>query len=199
MGSTAFSVSASPPTMNMSSPFFAPQSPPVTGASRKRTLRSAQAEAIFLASEGDTVLESMYVQPGFSPARAPESLSSVPQSTLSSAGGSLTMVISTSEAAATSFGDVARIAPIATNSFAREIVRFQTVKEWPAFSRFIPIGWPIKPRPIKPTFALELVADSTELSYRTCRESDVQVDCTGLARNAGTHLLAYLRLISSGI
>src|SRR6266852_1326205 len=32
MGSASFSVAASPPIMKTSSPFFAPQSPPVTGA-----------------------------------------------------------------------------------------------------------------------------------------------------------------------
>src|SRR5258707_2548022 len=119
MGSTAFSVSASPPTMKISSPFFAPQSPPVTGASRKRTLRSAQAVAIFLARAGETVLESMYVLPGFSPASAPESLPVVPQRTLSSAGGSLTKRVQTSEAAATSLGDIASVAPLASHSLAR--------------------------------------------------------------------------------
>src|SRR5260221_6079499 len=113
--------------MKISSPFFAPQAPPVTGASRKRTLRSAQAEAIFLARAGETVLESMYVLPGFSPASAPESLPVVPQRTLSSAGGSLTMVIRTSEAAPTSLGVITHVAPPGTDSFAREVVRFQTV------------------------------------------------------------------------
>src|SRR5258708_22533324 len=111
MGSTAFSVSASPPTMKTTSPFLAPQSPPVTGASRKRTLHSAQAEAIFLASAGDTVLESMYVLPGFRPASAPESLPFVPQRTPSSAGGSLTMVIRTFEDPATYLRHLANLAP----------------------------------------------------------------------------------------
>src|SRR5713226_3479572 len=113
--------------MKTNSPFFAPQSPPVTGASRKRTLRSAQAEAIFLASAGDTVLESMYVLPGFRLVNAPESLLFVPKRTPSNAGGSLTMVIRTSEDVATSFGETASVAPSATSSFARGAVRFQTV------------------------------------------------------------------------
>src|SRR5216683_6259455 len=43
MGSASFRVSASPPTMKISSPFLAPQSPPVTGASRKRTPRQIAA------------------------------------------------------------------------------------------------------------------------------------------------------------
>src|SRR4029077_8951517 len=180
MGSKAFTVSASPPTMKTNSPFFAPQSPPVTGASRKRTLRSAQAEAIFLASAGETVLESMYVLPGFRPASTPESLPFVPQSTASRAGGSLPMVIRTSDAAATSLGDVTSVAPSATSSFAREVVRFQTVRGNPAFNKFMPMGWPIKPRPIRPTFVLELAADSTRgLLYNVCLRSWDPVDCTG--------------------
>src|SRR6266481_5045225 len=106
--------------MKTNSPFFAPQSPPVTGASRKRTFRSAQAEAIFLASAGETVLESMYVLPGFIPDSAPESSPFVPQSTLSSAGGF---------AEGSRRGETASVAPSATSSFAREGVRFQTVRE----------------------------------------------------------------------
>src|SRR4029077_4207388 len=196
MGSTAFNVSASPPTMKTNSPFFAPQSPPVTGASRKGTLRSAQAEAIFLASAGDTVLESMYVLPGFIPASAPASLPLVPQSTPSSAGGSLTIVIRTCEAAATSFGDFASLAPSPTNSFARLAVRFQTVRGKPAFNKFVPIGWPIKPRASKPTFVFELAADSTRaLLCEVCREAGIRIDCTGLTKNAGTHLPANRWLI----
>src|SRR6266403_1818012 len=48
-----------PPTMKSNSPFLAPQSPPVTGASRKRAPRSAQAAAILRARAGEMVLESM--------------------------------------------------------------------------------------------------------------------------------------------
>src|SRR5260370_5244681 len=78
IGSTDFNVPASPPTIKISSPFFAPQSPPVTGASRKRTLRSVQAAAILRASAGETVLESMEGLPGLSPAHAPELVPSAP-------------------------------------------------------------------------------------------------------------------------
>src|ERR1700687_1513726 len=131
MGSAAFSVSASPPTMKINSPFFAPQSPPVTGASRKRTPRSAQAAAIFRASTGDTVLESIYVLPDFNPASAPASLPLSPHSTPSSAGGSLTIVSSTSQDAAASFGDPASAPPASTNSLARDAVRFHTVSGCP--------------------------------------------------------------------
>jgi hypothetical protein len=49
--------------MKTSSPFCAPQVPPVTGASRKSTPRSAQAAATFRARSGETVLESISVAP----------------------------------------------------------------------------------------------------------------------------------------
>src|SRR5947199_6056205 len=148
MGSTSLSAPASPPIMKSSSPFFAPQSPPVTGASRKCTPRSAQAAAILRASAGQTVLEAAYVLPRFSACKAPFEL----HKTSSSAGGSLTMVRRKSEAAATSCGDFASFAPAATSSSAREAVRFHTEREYPALMRFMPMGRPIKPSPINPIF-----------------------------------------------
>src|SRR5579859_1694183 len=99
--------------------------------------------------------------PGLSPASAPESFPSAPHNTLSSAGGSLTIVSRTSEAAAASFGEIASFAPKATSSSAREAVRFQIVSAWPALRRLAPMGCPIKPSPINPTLILELAADST--------------------------------------
>src|SRR6267378_2731577 len=82
-----------------------------------------------------------------------------PQRTSSRAGGSLTMVRRKSDAAATSSGDLASLAPAATSSSAREGVRFQTVSEWPAFRRFMPMGRPMRPRPMSPIF-LAAAADS---------------------------------------
>src|SRR2546425_7459705 len=75
-----------------------------------------------------------------------------PHKTSSRAGGSLTIVRRKSQAAATSCGDFASLAPAATSSSAREAVRFQTVRAKPALMRFIPIGRPIRPRPINPIF-----------------------------------------------
>src|SRR3982074_3595528 len=57
-----------------------------------------------------------------------------------------------SELAASSRGDCASFAPVATSSSARDAVRFQTVNGKPAFNKFIPMGLPISPRPISPTF-----------------------------------------------
>src|SRR6267143_2870528 len=92
-----------------------------------------------------------------------------PHNTSSSAGGSLTIVRIKSAALAASWGDFASFAPAATSSSAREAVRFQTVREWPALMRFMPMGRPIRPRPISPIF-LEAAADSKECLL----ESDVR-------------------------
>jgi hypothetical protein len=57
-----------------------------------------------------------------------------------------------SAAAAASRGVFASFAPAATRSDARDAVRFHTVTECPALSRFMLIGFPIRPSPIKPIF-----------------------------------------------
>src|SRR6266446_3964945 len=89
------------------------------------------------------------------PRRMPVMTPLLLQRTSSRAGGSLTMVISKSEAEATSPGDLASFAPAATSDSAREAVRFQTVSGKPALRRFRLMGEPMRPRPIKPTFGLE--------------------------------------------
>src|SRR2546423_8281073 len=86
-----------------------------------------------------------------------------PHKTSSSAGGSLTIVRRKSQAAATSCGDFASLAPAATSSSAREAVRFHTVREYPALMRFIPIGRPIRPSPINPIFFLLADDSKTDL------------------------------------
>src|SRR2546425_8516702 len=85
------------------------------------------------------------------PRRRPSSAPLAPQRISSSAGGSLTMVSSTSEDAAASRGEPATFAPCRARSSVLARVRFHTVSGNPAFSRFAPIGLPIKPSPINPT------------------------------------------------
>src|SRR4029077_19922841 len=132
---------------------------------RNFTPRSWQVAAILRTSTGETVLESMYVLPGLSAGSAAASLlPSAPQSTSSSAGGSLTIVISTSEAAATSRGDFASVAPAPTNSSARDAVRFHTVTACPALTKFRAIGRPMRPSPITPILAFEPPAESIDAS-----------------------------------
>src|SRR5215475_4134916 len=100
--------------------------------------------------------------PGFNAANAASAALTpplLPHSTSSSAGGSLTIVISTSASLAASFGDFASFAPAATNSSARDAVRFHTITACPAFTKFIAIGRPIRPSPINPIYAF--APDST--------------------------------------
>src|SRR6267143_935576 len=113
-----------------------------------------------------------------------------PQRTSSRAGGSLTMVRRKSEAAATSCGDLASLAPAARSSLAREAVRFQTVSEWPAFRRFIPMGRPMRPRPMSPIFLG--AADSKKTSSKAAGAKRAGIcpkrndDCNGFGeRNDG--------------
>src|ERR1700751_2569892 len=93
------------------------------------------------------VLESIYVLPRRKPASAPSAPHKIP----STAGGSLTIVISTSTWDAVSRGFAPNFAPSLTSSSARSFVRFQRSKGNPALSRFPPIGFPINPNPINPT------------------------------------------------
>src|SRR5271155_1713324 len=146
-GITRVNVSCFPPIMKSNSPDSAPQVPPVTGASRKSIPRSAQAAPARRAKSGETVLESINMLPRRNPSITPFA----PQKTSSTAGGSLTIVSSTSLAAATSRGLAPHFAPAAIKSSARLFVRFQTVRGNPAFSQLRPMGLPINPSPINPT------------------------------------------------
>src|SRR6266481_4311067 len=110
-----------------------------------------------------------------------------PHNTSSSAGGSLTMVRIKSAALAASWGDFASVAPAATSSSAREAVRFQTVREWPALMRFMPMGRPIRPRPMNPIF-LGAPADSKECLLKAAYAYRIHIqlksgnDCSRIAR-----------------
>src|SRR6266478_4413836 len=110
-----------------------------------------------------------------------------PQRTSSRAGGSLTMERRKSAAAATSCGDFASVAPAATSSSAREAVRFQTVREWPALIRFMPMGRPIRPRPMNP-ISLGAPADSKECLLKAAYAYRIHIqvksgnDCSRIAR-----------------
>src|SRR5579863_3728726 len=99
-------------------------------------------------------------------ANAPPDFASAPQRTCSRAGGSLTIVIRTSAAAAASLGEEARRAPAATKESAREAVRFQTTSGKPALRRLCPMGRPMRPRPMRLT-----VGCGTSASER-CNELD---------------------------
>src|ERR1700722_5714350 len=106
-----------------------------------------------------------------------------PHKTSSSAGGSLTMESTISELAASSRGHRASFAPAATSSSARDAVRFQTVKGKPAFNKFIPMGLPISPKPISPTFVCGPITEFTKTSALSKKHlqrfySSSEIDCS---------------------
>src|SRR6202035_1260467 len=79
-------------------------------------------------------------------------------------------------------GDAASFAPAATNSSARDVVRFHTVKGKPAFNKFMPMGLPINPRPINPTFVCGPITKFTKTSAlsKTSQRfySSSEIDCS---------------------
>ena len=89
---------------------------------------------------------SMNSCPRFAPSLIPLG----PSATNSTSGefGSIVMITSTADA--TSFGDVAAVAPSLTQfiDFAR--LRLWTTSGKPALSRFLAIGFPMMPRPMNP-------------------------------------------------
>src|SRR2546425_5041897 len=101
-------------------------------------------------------------------------LSPLFQRTSSRAGGSLTMVSRTSEAAATSCGEAARFAPAAARESAREAVRFQTTRGKPALRRLWPMGSPIRPRPIRPTVGCD--TEAPPIRRKDCRRIEAELE-----------------------
>ena len=96
-GHTRATSSSLPPIMIDSAAFFAPTSPPETGASTAPTRFPVAASAISTASDGSLVVMSTSTEPADAPARAPSS----PRKTSRTSAGKPTMAMVTSLAAAT--------------------------------------------------------------------------------------------------
>ena len=149
----AFSkASASPPTIIVSVPSIAPFCPPETGASSQNNPLDSASAASSCVTLGEIVDISMIIVPGFAVAKIPFS----PCATAMTSGESVTIVMTTSQAAATSAAVfTARTLPSdllsAVNFPAFPGVRVATVRANPALSKFCACGAPIIPRPIKPT------------------------------------------------
>src|ERR1700692_3636220 len=88
------------------------------------------------------------------------------------------MEITNSELAARYRGYDASFAREATSSSARDAVRFQTVSGNPAFNKFMPMGLPISPRPISPTFVCGPITQFTKTSALFERISSDHVHAT---------------------
>ena len=117
--------------------FFAPTSPPDTGASTLDTDFCFAASAISTASDGSLVVMSTRMLPLLEPASAP----SAPSITSRTSLGKPTIEKTTSDAAATALGVSAHLAPCANSGSALDFVRLETVSAKPALSK-----WPAMAR-----------------------------------------------------
>ena len=128
---------------------IAPISPPLTGASSIAPPLSATSFARRSVATGEMLLMSMTTVPGVMPASTP----SGPVSTRSTSGVSGSIVTTTVDARAASAGELAAVAPARASSSTAPRLRLCTVSVWPAVMRCFAIGFPITPRPMKPTFS----------------------------------------------
>src|SRR4051794_35646179 len=138
--------SRSPPAMIVSVPSSAFGEEPVTGASMKRTPRSASAAPISRAAVEPMVDMSTHSRPGCAaPAASPRTARTWLPST------SIVKAISTSATA--SRGVAATVAPCsAAHASAVSRVRFHTHSSWPARTRCTAWREPMMPRPSQATF-----------------------------------------------
>ena len=137
-------VAESPPAMTDRVPFFAPSTPPETGASTKPALAPCRLEATLFAVAGLTVEVSTSTDPGLTPG-------SNCLTTSSKSWSAETQVRMTLQAAANCSGVPATRAPVSFEiSSATLLVRFHTILKKPVFARCRAIGAPIAPRPMTP-------------------------------------------------
>src|SRR5690242_15096495 len=141
---------ASPPTMIERRASIAPSSPPDTGASSVAKPFAFARSAKSRLAAGEMLLMSTTSNPGWAPSAMP----SGPKVTASTSGAFVTIVTTMSERSATSRGVLLTVAPSASSGLARDSVRLVTVSGKPAFRAFRAIGWPMIPRPTKPTRVL---------------------------------------------
>ncbi len=146
IGSTWSKTALSPPTMIESAASIAPCSPPDTGASSIFTPLAASALPTFCDTIGEIVDMSAKISPGFAPSMMP----SLPSATSSTSGEFGSIVMRTSDCAATSRGVPADFAPAPTSSSTGPRLRLWTTSGYPALRRFLAMGRPMIPRPMNP-------------------------------------------------
>src|SRR5579871_225469 len=149
-GRTFSTVSASPPTMKVSSPERAWLLLPVTGASRNGQRFEDAAAASSCTHPTLRVLHSTHTVPGPLPSSAPASPSQICREASSSA----TMLMITSARAAASYGEPATDAPCVASPCALSRLRLNTVSGKPALRSRCAMPEPMMPRPRKATRAL---------------------------------------------
>src|SRR3954471_21451927 len=124
--------------------FFAPTSPPLTGASISVAPFSLSCFANSRVALGEIVEWSTTIVPRFTASMIPRS----PRITCSTSGVSGTQMKTTSAFAAAAAGLSTHVAPRFVSSVDRPFVREFTSSGRPAFSRWPAIGWPMIPRPM---------------------------------------------------
>src|SRR3990172_7533705 len=135
-------------------PEIAPASPPLTGASRKSTPFASQAAPIFRETAGAMELMSMTTDPGEAPSRTPFS----PRMTVSESGESGSMVTTAFRPSALARGESLGSAPSEASSSTGARERLPTAREKPASRRFRAMGFPMIPRPTKPTLRIDVTS-----------------------------------------
>src|SRR5215469_18715684 len=142
---------------------------PETGASRNSAPCLAASAASCLAACGPIVLMSTTMVPG----RQAESTPSPPHRTARAAPASDSMVITTSQPAASADGEPASLVPVAARGAARLPVRFQAVSGNSLAARRWAIGRPIWPRPMKPALTGPSIAHADGAGYAGRRPGPV--------------------------
>ena len=144
-------VAAGPPTMMTSSPFSAPQVPPVTGASRNSTPRSAQAPATRLPAPAKRCSNLSASFPCAKPRARLRPTRPFERWRIADNGDQHIACAA----------HLPRCSPPRAR-FCQPLhprrVRFHTVTAKPAFNRFAAIGRPIKPKPINPIVGFTLAS-----------------------------------------
>src|SRR5579875_3820042 len=125
-----------------------------TRESRNPAPRACMIDPIFLVTNGELVLMSTTTFPGDTPSRTLVPLyapSPSPHNTARVSRGFASMLNTTSDRSATSFGVFAWWAPASTNSLHFSGVLFQTTTLKPPFIMFRTRCLPMAPRPMNPT------------------------------------------------
>src|SRR6516225_9870131 len=142
-GVVASSTAASPPTIRVSVPFWAPAVPPDRGASRYRAPVAPTRSYWARSTSGSMVEQSTTV------CAAPRT-GNMPSTTSATSGEFGTHKITTSEASATPRGEPPSRAPLDTADSIGPRLREATVTSWPAATRWPAIGSPMAPSPTNP-------------------------------------------------
>jgi len=145
-------VRCSPPTMMDSAAFFAPASPPETGASRMRRPRSRACFASSCVTSGRMLEKSMTRVPGLAVSKTPPG----PASTSWTSGESGTMTATTSASWTASPIDAAPLPPCRTRRSTASGVRLTPMTSKPASTRWAAIGAPMMPSPTKEIVVMRL-------------------------------------------